>query len=274
VGTDTSIEVIEETGRQVASLPLAYDGASYHVQGVGRLENPQRYWVWFEPHWYLPPDSFQTMTGHLVEYSDTGSELARQTVPLRSGGTPLCDPRMLNFEPSSFIALCGLVTPPAEFALLSGMKQYLVSDVRRSDGREMWPATSFLFFSTQFYLPSVGYLPRTPPQQTWGFGGLMLVAAVLSGLVCFVLCRRYAFAPVVSISWACCGLLFGPLGLLLLLAVQQWPARLACPKCRALRVVTLATCEHCGAAHAVPDPDGTEIFEDTSACAKPVLVAH
>jgi hypothetical protein len=274
VGTDTSIEVIEETGHRVTSLPLAYDGASYHVQGVGRLESPRRYWVWFEPHWYLPPESSQTLTGHLVEYSDAGRELAHRTIPLRPGGTPLCDPRILIFEPTSFIALSGLVTAPAEFALLSGMKQYLVSDVRRSDGGEMWPATTFFFFATQFYLPSVGYLPRTPPGQTWGFASLMLLAALLSGLICFLLCRRYAFAPAVCVSWACCGLLFGPLGLLLLLAVQQWPARLVCTKCCALRVVTLQSCEHCGAAHAVPDPDGTEILEDTTACAQSVLVAR
>jgi hypothetical protein len=271
VGTDTSIEVIEETGRHMASLPLAYDVASWHVQGVGRLENPRRYWVWFEPNWYLPPDSFQTLTGHLVEYSDAGRELARQTVPMRPSGTPLCDPRMLKFEPTSFISLCGLVTAPAEFVLLSGFKQYLVSDVRRHDGREMWPATSFFFFATQFFLPNVGYLPRTPPEQTWGFGGLMVVAALLSGLTCFLLCRRYALAPAVCVSWACCGLLFGPLGFLLLLAVQQWPARLACPKCRAPRVVTLETCEHCGAAQAVPDPDDTEIFEENTAGAKPLV---
>jgi hypothetical protein len=274
VGTDTSIEVIEETGCRVTSLPLAFELGIWHVQGVGRLDNPRRYWVWYEPHWYLPPESLETLAGHLVEYSDAGREVARQTIPLRPGGTPLCDPRMLNFEPTSFMSLCGLVTPPAEFVLLSGLKAYLVSDVRRHDGREMWPVTSFLFFATQFYLPSVGYLPRTPPELTWGFGGLMIVAAVLSGLICFLLCRRYALAPAVRLGWACCGLLFGPLGLLLLLAVQQWPARLACPKCRALRVVTLATCEHCGAGHAAPAPDGTEIFENTTVAVQPLLIAR
>jgi hypothetical protein len=135
----------------------------------------------------------------------------------------------------------------------------------------MWSATSFLYFATQFYLPSVGYLPRTPPELFWGFTTLMLVAAVLSGLVCFLLCRRYAFALSACLSWALCGLFLGPFGLLLLLAVQQWPARLACPKCHALRVVTRPTCEHCGAPHAVPDADGTEIFETDDAGAKSVL---
>jgi hypothetical protein len=273
VGTNTSIEVVEETGRHVASLPPAYDLATWHVQGVGRLEDPGRYWVWFEPHWYLPPVSVENLTGHLIEYSDAGVETARQDIPLRFGGGPLQDPRMLKFEPTSFLSLCGLVTPPVEFALLSGTKQYLVGDVRRHDGREMWPAISFFFFTTQFYLPSVGYLPRTPSQLAWGFGGLMLLTTILSALISFLLCRRYAYPWGMCVSWACCGLLFGPLGLLLLLAVQEWPARLPCPKCRALRVVTLASCEHCGAAHAVPDCDGTEIFEDNLADRQPVLVA-
>jgi hypothetical protein len=274
VGTSTSIEVVEETGRHLVSLPLAYDLATWHVQGVGRLENLGRYWVWFEPHWYLPPESVENLTGHLIEYSDAGLELARQPIPLLLGGVPLHDPRMLKFEPTAFLPLCGLITPPAEFVLISGLKDYLVGDVRRQNGREMWPAISFLFFTTQFYLPSVGYLPRTPSQLTWGFGGLTLVAAVLSALISFLICRRYALAKGVCIRWACCGILFGPLGLLLLLAVQQWPARLACPQCRARRVVTLATCEHCGAAHAVPEPDGTEIFEATAASVRPLLVAR
>jgi hypothetical protein len=274
VGTNTSIEVAEETGRHLASLPLAYDLATWHVQGVGRLENPGRYWVWFEPHWYLPPESVENPTGHLIEYNDAGMELARQTIPLRLGGVPLHDPRMLNFEPTSFLSLCGLVTPPVEFVLISGTKQYLVGDVLRHDGREMWPAISFLFFTTQFYLPSVGYLPRTPSQLTWGFGGSMLLAAVLSALISYLLCRRYAFARRARVSWACCGLLFGPFGLLLLLAVQQWPARIACPKCRVPRVVTLASCEHCGAGHAAPAPDGTEIFEDIAAGVQPLLMAR
>jgi hypothetical protein len=274
VGTDTSIEVVEETGRRLASLPLPYDLPTYHAQGAGRLENPRRYWVWFEPHWYLPSKSLQTLTGHLVEYSGAGRELARQDVPLRRGGTPLSDPRVLLFEPTNSITLSGLATSAAEFAVLSGLKQYMVSGVRRHEGREMWPATSFLYFATQFYLPSVGYLPRTPPEKFWGFSGLMFAAAVLSASLCYLLCRRYAFAWTTCVSWALCGLLLGPIGLLLLLAVQHWPARLACPSCYALRVVTRPSCEHCGAPHAVPELDGTEIFEDANSGAESLVVSR
>jgi hypothetical protein len=260
VGTDTSVEVVDESGRRVFSMPLAFDLASYQVQGAGRLEHPPRYWIWFGPQWYLEPASFQTLSGSLVEYDDSGHEVARRTVPTRPGDSHRRDPRMLNFEPTYFISFSGLATPPAEFVLLAAIKQYLVGEVRRDKGREMWPALTFLYATTQFYLPSVGYVPATPASVRVGFVCLMLASAVLSGCVCFVLCRRYAFARRACIGWALCGLVLGPFGLVLLLAVQDWPARIACPACRELRVVTRESCERCGRAHALPVPDGTEVF--------------
>ena len=43
------------------------------------------------------------------------------------------------------------------------------------------------------------------------------------------------------------------------------PARVSCPECRKLRVVTRETCERCGALHAAPALDGKEIFESMDA---------
>jgi hypothetical protein len=71
-----------------------------------------------------------------------------------------------------------------------------------------------------------------------------------------------------------CGLLFGPLGLLLMLALEEWPARIACPACQQPRRVDRDRCEHCGAPHALPAPDGTEIFETPSATADAALAGH
>jgi hypothetical protein len=261
IGTNTSVEVVKETGRPLASLPLDLDPNTYHVQGAGRLENPRRYWVWFEPNWYLKPENMEKLTGHLLEYNEAGRCLAGQAVPLRPGNVPICDPRMIDFEPTYSVALCGLITSPLEFGLLAATKQALIEDVRRMDGREMCPVITFLFFSTQFCLPSTGYLPRTPVELSLGFATLMLIAAVISGLICLFLSRRYLLDATVCIGWTLCGLLLGPFGLLVMLATQNWPARIPCPKCSALRVVTRPRCEHCGAAYAVPISDGTEIFE-------------
>jgi hypothetical protein len=227
--------------------------------------------VWFEPQWYLEPETFETISAYLIEYNDGGHEIARRSIPVRPGDSHRRDPRMLNFEPTQFISFSGLVTSPVEFSLLSAAKQYLVGDVRRKNGREVLPVISFLFFSTQFYLPSFGYVPRTPAELTFGFASLMFVSSAISGLICFLLSRRYACARMACIGWAVCGLLAGPSGLLLLLAVQEWPARIECPKCHRLRVVTRESCEHCGAAHAVPVPDGTEIFERTIAIPQPAI---
>jgi hypothetical protein len=103
------------------------------------------------------------------------------------------------------------------------------------------------------------------PRLVYGFLALMLVAAIICAIVCLLLARRHAFSPARSAAWALVGFLFGWVGLALMLALQEWPARIVCPKCGKLRVVTRDTCEHCGAPHAVPEPDGTEVFEPATA---------
>jgi hypothetical protein len=102
----------------------------------------------------------------------------------------------------------------------------------------------------------------------------MMFSAGLSGLIGFVLSRRYAFSRAWRLGWGLVGFVFGCVGLLLMLAMQEWPARIGCPKCRKLRVVTRDTCEHCGAAHAVPEPDGREIFEPTIAAPLAAMVGR
>jgi hypothetical protein len=59
-----------------------------------------------------------------------------------------------------------------------------------------------------------------------------------------------------------------------MLALQEWPARIACHGCHKPRLVTSACCEHCGAPHASPAPDGTEIFEPTAATPLAALAAR
>jgi hypothetical protein len=59
-----------------------------------------------------------------------------------------------------------------------------------------------------------------------------------------------------------------------MIALLEWPALIACPKCRKLRVVTREHCEHCGAAHALPEPDGTEILEPTAMAPHPALAGR
>ena len=275
VCTDQSIHVVDEAGSWVLSVPLAFDRDSYRIQSVGRLENPRRYWVWYEPAWYLGLESLETMPAYVVEYDSAGREVSpRKTVPPRPGGAREITPPMPPVEPSSAHVWFGLVTAPAEAAILKGSMNALQSEVHESNGSEMALLLPFLFALTQFFLPGVRWLPGAHPGLVFGNATLMVLAAGVFAFVCLVLTRRHAFSHLRCFGWALCGLLWGPVGLLLLLALQEWPARVPCPKCGKPRVVTRDTCEHCGAAHAVPTPDGTEIFEPTIAAPHAALVEH
>jgi hypothetical protein len=274
VGTDTSIQVLDEAGSAVLSISREYDRKTYCITKVGRLENPERYWVWYEPAWYLGLESLETMPVHLVIYSRAdGRVCSRQDVPPRPGGVRGVRPPQPIVEPTRTLAWLGLVTSPAEFAVLVGSMRGVESDVRRNDGSEVPLLLGFLYVTTQYFIPGIRWDLAAHSNLVLGYGTLMLLSAILCGLVCFLLGRRFAFARATSLGWALVGLLFGPFGLLLMLALQEWPAKVTCPGCRKFRVVTRQTCEHCGVPQAVPAPDGTEIFEDTSTTLEAALTS-
>jgi hypothetical protein len=267
VGTDRSIHVLNATGSRLLSVPLAYDRESYHLADMGRLEKPERYWFWYEPAWYQGLEAQERMPSILLVYDRSGHEIApRQIVPPRPGFARAIIPRSPPpAQPSLTQAWFGLITPPAEAAVLLGTKRYLDREVRANQGTEIPLLLQFLLISMQYSFPGVRWLASTHPGLVFGFGMAMLLSAAVSALVCLLLARRYAFSRAAGLGWAFLGLLFGWNGLALMLALQEWPALSACPKCRRPRVVTRDTCEHCGAAQAVPVPDGTEILESAAA---------
>jgi len=265
VGTDRSIHVLDETGNRLLSTPLIFDRTRYHLTDVGRLENPERYWAWYEPGWYCGLAAQETMPSCLVTYDNIGKEISRQMVTPRPGLARAIIPRSPPpVQPSPAQAWFGLVTAPAEAAVFMGTKRYLDREVRANQGREIPLLLQFLLTSAQLFIPGLRWLPQAHPGLMFGFGASMFVTAAVSALVCFLLARRYAFDRVGSLSWTLCSFLFGWMGLVTLLALPDWPARIACPKCRKLRLVTRDSCEHCGAPHALPEPDGTEIFESNT----------
>jgi hypothetical protein len=248
--TDQSVHVLDEGGAPLFSAPRVYDRAEYGRVRVALVEDPRRFVVWYEPSWYLWADAGKTMPSHLVEYEMTGREIARRTVP----------PRPLNTPPTG-LALFGLLTPPAEAAFVAAATRECVAAARRKEGREILPAVFFVAVPTQLFIPGAGANMDATGGVVIAYRALILLSALVCAAVCYLLARHYAFSRAGRLGWGLCGLLFGPAGLLLMLAVQEWPARVPCPACCRARVVTRDTCEHCGAPHALPTPDGTEIFE-------------
>jgi hypothetical protein len=255
VGTDRSVHVVTESGAPVFAAPRVYDLQSHGSVRVGRLEDPQRFVVWYEPSWYLRPGAGRDMPSCLVEYDLAGREIARRMVPPR----PLADS-------ASALPLFGLVTPPAEAAVLLGAVRQGLWEAGSNQGRgEIRPLFLFAVFTTQYFIPGTRWEKARAGGQVLAFGTLMLLSALAGALICFLLARRYAFSRARCLGWALGGFFFGVVGLLLMLALQEWPARIACPSCRKPRVVSRERCEHCGAAHARPERDGTEVFEEPAA---------
>src|SRR5262249_24705058 len=96
------------------------------------------------------------------------------------------------------------------------------------------------------------------------FTALTLLSAAACAVACVLLARRYAFGGARCLRWGVIGAPFRPGGFLLMLAREEWAARVPCPSCRRPRLVDRERCEHCGAAHARPAADGTEIFEESA----------
>jgi hypothetical protein len=119
---------------------------------------------------------------------------------------------------------------------------------------------------------TVGHaLKFSDPEQwwtSWNNGRLLslfLLFSALGGLVAAVpawlISRRLGDGRRGQIAWALGVFLLGGYGVLLLLALRAWPARVPCPHCGRERAVDNEMCEHCGAAFARPRRDGTEIFD-------------
>ena len=125
-----------------------------------------------------------------------------------------------------------------------------------------------------YFLPGTGREVISPPGLVPGFVALMLLSAAACAVTCVLLGRRATFGRARLALWSLCGLVFGPAGLLLLLALGALPARVRCPSCGRPRVVDRDRCEHCGAGHARPAPDGTEIFDEAAATPQAALAGH
>lgn len=257
VSTNQSFHVLKEDGSPVVSLPRAFDAEKYGPVFVGRLVNPRRYFVWYNlRYWLREPEEYRDEPSQLVEYDPAGNELARREVP------------PFPYPPESFAeALFGLVTPMTEAASLVGASRY-VRAADRSHGSIHKSSILDYLEMTEYYIPGTATMataisPATQPPRGMipAYIFLILLSGAVSAVGCGLLARRYAFSRARRIGWSVIGFCFGWAGLVLMLVLQEWPARIACPRCLKLRVVTRDCCEHCGAPHDSPNPDGTEIFK-------------
>jgi hypothetical protein len=275
VGTDKAAYALEMDGSVAFSAPLAYPPGDYRVWSMGRLENPRRYWIWYAARWHSPLEALEKLPELcVVMYDSAGREIApRQIAQARPGvarDTPIGS---VVVEPSLIQAFSGAITSPAEAGVLIAGTRYLESQARSGGGSRMPLPLQFLYYTTQAFIPGVRWDGHAHAGLVLGFGSLTLLVSVGCALTCFFFPRRYAVSWGWRVGWGFVGFVFGWAGTLVMLTLQEWPARVRCAKCGRLRVVTRDLCEHCGARHAIPEPDGTEIIEQTTEIPQPVIAA-
>jgi hypothetical protein len=255
VSTDKSFHFLTGEGTLVVSVPRLYDPVRHSPVLAGVLETPPRYVViyqsWFEWTMLLEPKEYRNLLCNVHEYDVDGRECGVQTLP-----------QIPYPEASHAQALFGLATPLSEAVVLVGAWRQLRAEARAQGGIRK-PVLLHSLDNIKYFIPGTAPDKVPPKLLVPGYVALILLSASASALGCLFLARRAAFSRFRCAGWATVGLLFGWVGLVLMLAVQDWPARVVCPKCRKLRVVTRDTCEHCGAVHAEPEPDSTEIFESS-----------
>jgi hypothetical protein len=266
ISTDQSFHFLTADGSLTLSVPRLYEPTRSIPVLAGPLEKPARYVVcypsYFEWTTILEPDEYRNLTCEFREYDLTGTEVASR-----------------NFQPLPYPnasyaqALFGVVTPMTEAVSLVGASRHLRTEARLQGGTQK-PVLLHELDKLKFYIPGTAPDKATPTGLIPGYLALTLVSAAAFGLGCFFLARRYSFSRARSIGWVLSGFLFGWAGFVLMLALQEWPARVVCRKCRKLRVVTLEHCEHCGAKHAAPAPDETEVFEESATKSCVVLGAR
>src|SRR5262249_9161446 len=110
VSTNQFFHIVTEDGQRVVSMPRAFAHEKYGPVFVGKLVDPDRYFVWYHlRYWLREPHEYRDEPTQLIEYDAAGRELARRAVP------PIPYP-----EVSYAQALYGLVTPLAEVSTLVG----------------------------------------------------------------------------------------------------------------------------------------------------------
>ncbi len=254
--TDKSLYFLTPAGTVVAVVPRLYDPVHYLPLLALRLEKPERYCVVY-PSWFrwasvLEPEEYRNLEGRLHEYDLAGQEVVCRTLP------------SIRYKEASVAqALFGLATPLTEAASLVGATRYLRTQARLQGGMRK-PVLLHDLENIRYSIPGTAPDKTTSRALIPAYLALLMLAAMASSLTCGLLARRYAFSRGGCIGWTVCGLLFGWVGLVLMLVLHDWPARIRCVKCGKLRVVTRIECEHCGAPHVPQKPDGTEIFEPTA----------
>jgi hypothetical protein len=227
VTTEKHIQVFTVEGRMVWSLPRPEQFKKGYVR-IAQTDDRSRYFLIFY--------DVSNKARLLMELNATGEQVRQLQLPVEKSAPPRIDWQQIR----------GAVVEPI--------------------GKRLWhELRSFAWVNR---INQETYKPVWEGQQPWLtykliYWSVSLTVGVLSALAGMVLVKRLQLSPSARCWWLVFIVFYGVGGLLAFWLVNDWPTRLACPRCGKKRSVADADCEHCGASWPLPVRDGTEIFEDS-----------
>ncbi len=206
---------------------FANDVSSKEYPNVSAAALPKGgYAIWLRPSYSARSPSKKPE--HVIVLSETGAVLKRYDVP------PTVWPSSApTWTEATFWALITPIAGLLAFVLIGAMIGDPVVFPGMSDHPGVWAYAAFI----------------------------LIVGAVLWALLAFGITRRYLITRRQTWGWAVAGFVLGPVGVITLLILRDWPARVTCASCGRMRVVDQDRCGHCGAAFPPSAPTGRELFD-------------
>lgn len=227
VAADNQLHVFSGAGRPLFTTPRSLAAQPYSCVQAAISPRLDRFFFWCSVNGF---GAQSWAASKIVTFSPSGCVLQAVALPALQSPPPYQTP-----------SAAGLLVPPAADAAGLGVMLH---------GRWFGDAPQRKI--------------RNPLAQDVGLRGLLLLSALMglvSAVLAWLISRRLGDGRRGQVAWALGVFWLGSYGILLLLALRAWPARVPCPHCGRERVVDREACEHCGALFARPQRDGTEIFD-------------
>ncbi len=231
--------VVTPQGQRLFTLPREHDPAQYDTVMAAMTPNGRRFFFW-----YAPSEKARRADSHVPSYV---TEVSAQGVVLRHDTLRALPPSAPPAPPDLSGSAFGLLAPPlVPLALAVYVPiSHAQGDSFTDSLRQVWSDSAM---SPLIHL----------------FLAVSFASGLISALLAWLIARRCVLPPRARWLWAAGVFWLGGYGVLLLLALREWPARVPCPQCGRQRVVNRDQCAHCGSPFERPQRDGTEIFDDAN----------
>jgi hypothetical protein len=231
VTVNGTVHVLSLTGQMLGAFPLERQDFENFGLSVSVTPDSKRIFLWYTP--YKNRAGGKPAQAWVSEFSPKGTLVAKTWLP------DLKQPER-KFDRTTFwyeVAAPAIETPAVLMAIGYGVTNYFYRKDPISVGQDSLNEVRMYFIYT-------------------------IIVSLLCVPVAYFVARRAGLNRSAMVGWMVTTLLLGLSGLLLLLALREWPTLLSCPQCRKKRSIERDLCEHCGAAFPAPPQDETAIFEE------------